>query len=134
MTLRVRDEVARRRSLVGIGAALTVALAGLIPGLPGGDWLFALGSLALVPLLFVHAGGKAGSVMFVLALLLGAAAAAVLLPARARGFGWPWAWWLVGFGFVLGPWALLGWMAWREIAQPSDGTAGEESGGEGAAR
>lgn len=126
--------MARRRALAGIGASLVAAIVGLIPEFPGGAWLFSLGSLALVPLLFVHASGRARGATLVFALLLGGAAVAVLVPAGERGFSWPWAWWLVGCGFVIGPWALLGWMAWREISEANNGTAGEEGGGEGAAR
>jgi hypothetical protein len=134
---RSAGEARVRATLVALAVALATASLGLVPGLPGGRWLFALGSLALAPLLLRLGGARAdgaGTAIWtwavgLLAALLAGGAVLLLAGGGPRWLGWPASAWATLVAFWIGPWLILGVAAARGSGPTRH--PGEESDGEG---
>lgn len=126
-----------RPTLVALAVAVATASLGLVPGIPGGRWLFAFGSLALAPLLLRIGGARADGTVAagwawavgLFAALLAGGAVLLLLGGGPRWLGWPASAWATLVMFWVGPWLILGAAAARGFGASS--SRQERVGGEG---
>ena len=126
-----------RATLVALAVALAAASLGLVPGLPGGRWLFALGSLALAPLLLRLGGARADGTVAagwpravgLFAALLVGGAVLLLIGGGPRWLGWPASAWAALVAFWVGPWLMLGAAAAQGFGAAH--RRGADPGGEG---